>query len=210
MKNKNIYSFKGFIPVIHKSAFIHPQATIIGNVIIGKDVYVGPSAVIRGDWGGIIIEDGCNIQETCVIHVFPGKSITLKKNAHIGHGAVIHGANIGVNVLIGMNAVVMDKTDVGDNSIIGALTFVPSEMIIPPRSLVVGNPAKIVKQVSDEMIEWKSRGTKLYQTLPNDLRKTMKAVKPLRKVPKKRAEQEKIFETWKESKARPQIKRITD
>lgn len=200
MKNKNIYSFKGFIPVIHKSAFIHPQATIIGNVIIGKDVYVGPSAVIRGDWGGIIIEDGCNIQETCVIHVFPGKSITLKKNAHIGHGAVIHGANIGENVLIGMNAVVMDKTEVGDNSIIGALTFVPSEMHIPPRSLVVGNPAKIVKEVSNEMIEWKSRGTKLYQTLPNDLRKTMKVVKPLRKVPKKREEQEKLFETWKENK----------
>lgn len=198
MKNNNIFSFKGFIPVIHKSAFIHPQATIIGNIIIGKDVYVGPSAVIRGDWGGIVIEDGCNIQETCVIHVFPGKTITLKKNAHIGHGAVIHGANIGENVLIGMNAVVMDKAEVGDGSIIGALTFVPSEMQIPSRSVVVGNPAKIVKQVSDEMLEWKTKGTKLYQTLPEDLRKTMKVVKPLRKVPKKRKEQEKLFETWKE------------
>lgn len=199
MKSKNIFSFKGFIPVIHKSAFIHPQATVIGNVIIGKDVYVGPSAVIRGDWGGIVIEDGCNIQETCIIHIFPGKSITLKKNAHIGHGAVIHGANIGENVLVGMNAVVMDQAEVGDGSIIGALTFVPSEMKIPPRSVVVGNPATIIKKVSDEMLQWKTDGTKLYQTLPNDLKKTMKPVKPLRKVPKNRALQEQIYQTWKES-----------
>lgn len=201
MKNKNIFSFKGFIPVIHKSAFIHPQATVIGNVIIGKDVYVGPSAVIRGDWGGIVIEDGCNIQETCVIHVFPGKSITLKKNAHIGHGAIIHGATIGENVLVGMNAVVMDHADVGDGSIIGALTFVPSEMKIPARSVVVGNPAKIVKEVPDEMLQWKMEGTKLYQTLPNDLRKTMKPVKPLRKVPKKKPlQQKRNYKTWNESK----------
>ena len=199
MKSKNIFSFNGFIPVIHKSAFIHPQATIIGNVIIGKDVYVGPSAVIRGDWGGIVIEDGCNIQETCVIHVFPGKSITLKKNAHIGHGAVIHGANIGENVLIGINAVVMDKAEIGDGSIIGALTFVPSEMEIPPRSVVVGNPAKIVKQVSDEMLQWKTEGTELYQKLPKDLKRTMKPVKPLRKVPKNRTHQEFLYKTWKET-----------
>jgi carbonic anhydrase/acetyltransferase-like protein (isoleucine patch superfamily) len=195
---KNIFSFKGFIPVIHKSAFVHPQATVIGNVIIGKDVYVGPSAVIRGDWGGIVIEDGCNIQETCVIHVFPGKSITLKRNAHIGHGAVIHGANIGENVLVGMNAVVMDMAEVGDGSIIGALTFVPSQMVIPPRSVVVGNPAKVVKQVSDAMLEWKTNGTKLYQTLPKELRSTMKAVRPLRKVPKNRKQQNTVYETWKE------------
>jgi phenylacetic acid degradation protein len=197
---KNIFSFQGFIPVIHKSAFIHPQATVIGNVIIGKDVYVGPSAVIRGDWGGIVIEDGCNIQETCVIHVFPGKSITLKRNAHIGHGAVIHGANIGENVLVGMNAVVMYNAEVGDGSIIGALTFVPSGMIIPARSVVVGNPAKIVKQVTDEMLAWKTKGTKLYQTLPKDLRSSMKAVTPLRKIPKNRKTQEAIYETWKERK----------
>lgn len=199
MKSNNIFSFNGFIPVIHKSAFIHPQATVIGNVIIGKDVYVGPSAVIRGDWGGIVIEDGCNIQETCVIHVFPGKSITLKKNAHIGHGAIIHGANIGENVLVGMNAVVMDKAEIGDGSIIGALTFVPSEMNIPPRSVVVGNPAKIVKRVSDEMLQWKTEGTKLYQTLPADLQKTMKAVKPLRKPPKNRAKKETHYLPWKEA-----------
>lgn len=194
----NIYSFKGFIPVIHTSAFIHPQATVIGNVIIGKDVYVGPAAVLRGDWGGIVIEDGCNIQETCVVHVFPGKSLTLKRNAHIGHGAVIHGAHIGENVLVGMNAVVMDNAEVGDGSIIGALTFVPSEMVIPPRSVVVGNPAKIVKGVTDEMLQWKTAGTQLYQTLPNELRTTMKAVRPLRKIPQRRAQQEQVYATWKE------------
>ncbi len=195
---KNIFSYNGFIPVIHRSAFIHPQATVIGNVIIGKDVYVGPSAVIRGDWGGIVIEDGCNIQETCVIHVFPGRSIILRRNAHIGHGAVIHGASIGANVLVGMNAVVMDRADVGDGSIIGALTFVPADMVIPARSVVVGNPAKIVKQVSDEMLEWKSKGTALYQTLPKELRRTMRAVKPLRTVPKERKTQEALYETWNE------------
>ncbi len=199
MKNQSIYSFDGFIPVIHKSAFIHPQATIIGNVIIGKDVYVGPSAVIRGDWGGIVIEDGCNIQETCVIHVFPGTSISLKQNAHIGHGAIIHGASIGPNVLVGMNAVVMDMAEVGADSIIGALTFVPSKMIIPPRSVVVGNPARIVKQVSDKMSQWKSEGTALYQNLPTEMKKSMKRVKPLRKIPKRRKDQEKIYRTWKET-----------
>jgi phenylacetic acid degradation protein len=204
MKNNNIFSFQSFIPVIHSSAFIHPQATVIGNVVIGKDVYVGPSAVIRGDWGGIIIEDGCNIQETCVIHVFPGRSITLKKNAHIGHGAVIHGANIGENVLVGMNAVVMDAAEVGAGSIIGALTFVPSGMSIPERSVVVGNPAKIVKSVSDEMLSWKTKGTELYQTLPAELRNTMKLVRPLRKVPKNRKKQESRYTLWKEKSMKTQ------
>jgi phenylacetic acid degradation protein len=199
MKNNNIFSFNNFIPVIHKTAFIHPQATVIGNVVIGKDVYVGPSAVIRGDWGGIVIEDGCNIQETCVIHVFPGRSITLRKNAHIGHGAVIHGANIGENVLVGMNAVVMDNAEIGDGSIIGALTFVPAEMKIPGRSVVVGNPAKIIKQVSDEMLAWKTKGTELYQSLPAELKKSMKPVKPLRKIPKNRTKQVALYTMWKES-----------
>lgn len=197
---KNIYSFNGFIPVVHRTAFIHPQATVIGNVIIGKDVYVGPSAVIRGDWGGIVIEDGCNIQETCVIHVFPGRSIVLKRNAHIGHGAIIHGASIGENVLVGMNAVVMDRALVGDGSIIGALTFIPADMEIPARSVVVGNPARIVKQVTDEMLEWKSKGTALYQTLPKELRRSMRAVKPLRSIPKRRRSQEALYETWNERK----------
>ena len=117
-----IYAFQGYIPVVHESSFVHPQAVVTGNVVIGKNVYIGPGAAIRGDWGQIIIEDGCNVQENCTVHMFPGITIVLKEGAHIGHGAIIHGAHIGKNVLIGMNAVVMDNVKVGDNCIIGALT----------------------------------------------------------------------------------------
>ena len=176
----NIYEFDGFKPVIHESAFIHPNATITGNVIIGRDVYVGPGAAIRGDWGGIVIEDGCNVQENCTVHMFPGVTVLLEESAHIGHGAVIHGARIGRNSLVGMNAVVMDNVVIGAECIIGALTFVPAEMQIPARKVVVGNPAKIVKDVSDDMIEWKTEGTRLYQSLPEQLRQTLKPVDPLR------------------------------
>src|ERR1043165_7388355 len=125
-----IYEFKGYRPVIHESAYIHPQATVTGDVIIGKNVYIGPGAAIRGDWGQIIIEDGCNVQENCTIHMFPGVTVVLKENAHIGHGAIIHGAEIGKNVLVGMNAVIMDHAKIGEGCIIGALTFIPNEMII--------------------------------------------------------------------------------
>ncbi|MFO7701509.1 MAG: transferase hexapeptide repeat family protein [Psychroflexus maritimus] len=190
-----IYSFKGHIPVVDESSFIHPQATLIGNVIIGKHCYVGPSAVIRGDWGEIILEDGVNVQENCTVHMFPGKSITLKKGAHVGHGAIIHGANLGENCLIGMNAVIMDDASVGKESIIGALSFVKAEMQIPARSLVVGNPAKIIKQVSDEMMQWKTAGTKLYQQLPADCQESMQEVNPLREIPKNRPTQEDFYET---------------
>src|SRR5215204_1600198 len=128
-----VYAFKDFIPVIHESSFIHPQAAVTGNVIIGRNVYVGPGAAIRGDWGGVIIEDGCNIQENCTIHMFPGVTVVLEAGAHIGHGAVIHGARIGRNALVGMNAVVMDRAVVGAESIVGALCFVPTGMEIPER-----------------------------------------------------------------------------
>ena len=163
-----IFEFKGFIPVIHESSFIHPQAAVTGNVIIGKNVYVGPGAAIRGDWGEIIIEDGCNVQENCTVHMFPGKSMVLKAGAHIGHGAIIHGANIGANCLVGMNAVIMDDVNVGDECIIGALSFIKAGMQIPNRKMVVGNPATIIKDVSDEMIDWKTKGTALYQQLPKE------------------------------------------
>ncbi len=193
-----VYEFKGFIPVIHESSFIHPQAAVTGNVIIGKDVYVGPGAAIRGDWGEIIIEDGCNIQENCTIHMFPGKSITLKAGAHIGHGAIIHGANIGKNCLVGMNAVIMDDCEIGDECIIGALAFVKAETHIPARRMVVGNPAIIIKTVSDEMIAWKTKGTELYQKLPKELYETLKAVEPLREIPKDRPTQEAFYKTLEE------------
>jgi phenylacetic acid degradation protein/carnitine operon protein CaiE len=175
-----IYAFNGIQPVIHPSAFVHPQANVTGNVIIGKDVYIGPGAAIRGDWGQIRIEDGCNVQENCVVHMFPGTVVRLEKGAHIGHGAIIHGAHIGENALVGMNAVVMDEAEIGAGSIVGALCFVPSQMKVPPRSVLVGNPAKIVKEVSDDMLNWKTEGTKLYQQLPGELRATLKECEPLR------------------------------
>ncbi|MCS5663516.1 MAG: transferase hexapeptide repeat family protein [Flavobacteriales bacterium] len=195
-----IFEFNGYKPVIHVSSFVHPQANVTGNVVIGKDVYIGPGAVIRGDWGAIIIEDGCNVQENCVIHMFPGTTVTLKKGAHIGHGAIIHGGTIGANVLVGMNAVVMDDCEIGANCIIGALCFVSANTIIPERKVVVGNPAKVVKDVSDEMIEWKTKGTGLYQQLPDDCKNTLKECKPLRAIPSDRPKQADVYKTWGKTK----------
>jgi phenylacetic acid degradation protein len=174
-----IYEFNGIKPVVHPSAFVHPQAAVTGHVVIGKNVYIGPGAAIRGDWGKIIIEDGCNVQENCTIHMFPGVTVVLKEAAHIGHGAIIHGASIGRNCLVGMNAVIMDDVELGDECIVGALCFIKQGEKIPARSLVVGNPAKIIKQVSDEMIQWKTQGTQLYQELPQHLYDTLKPCEPL-------------------------------
>ena len=192
------FEFDGYRPVVHESAFVHASATIIGNVIIGRDVYVGPSAAIRGDWGGIVIEDGCNVQETCVIHSFPGVTVMLETGAHIGHGAVIHGAHIGRNVLIGMNAVVMDRAKIGAGCIVGALTFIPADMQVDDRKVVVGNPAKVIKDVSDAMLAWKTEGTRLYQQLPARLHETLVACEPLRTVPEDRKPQATVYETWHE------------
>ena len=195
-----IYEFNGFRPIIHESSFIHPNAAVTGNVIIGKNVYVGPGAAIRGDWGEIIIEDGCNVQENCTIHMFPGVTVLLKEGAHIGHGAIVHGGTIGRNCLIGMNSVIMDRVEIGDECIIGALTMVPADMIIPARKVVVGNPAKIIKDVSDEMIAWKTKGTQLYQALPAELFASLKPCEPLREIPKNRPKQESMYKTWNELK----------
>lgn len=196
----SVYQFNGFTPVVKKSSFIHPKASVTGNVIIGEDVYVGPGAAIRGDWGQIIIEDGCNVQENCTIHMFPGTTVTLKKGAHIGHGAIIHGATIGENCLIGMNSVIMDDVVIEKECIIGALCFVPANMHIPARSLVVGNPAKIIKEVSDEMIAWKTKGTQLYQALPRDCHEGLIECEPLEEIEANRPDQEKLFETWEKIK----------
>lgn len=196
----NIFEFDGYKPVIDESAFVHPNATVTGNVVIGKDVYIGPGAAIRGDWGGIIIKDGCNVQENCTIHMFPGVTVVLEESAHIGHGAIIHGAHIGENSLIGMNAVVMDNAAIGKGCVVGALCFVPAEMKIPDRKVVVGNPARIVKDVSDNMLKWKTEGTKLYQQLPSDLRETLKPCEPLREIPSDRKIQDNKYKTWKEEK----------
>jgi phenylacetic acid degradation protein len=195
-----IFEFNGFKPVIKASSFVHPNATVTGNVIIGEKVYIGPGAAIRGDWGQIIIEDGCNVQENCTIHMFPGTTVTLKKGAHIGHGAIIHGGTIGENCLIGMNSVIMDDVVMEDECIVGALCFVPAKMHLPKRSLVVGNPAKIIKEVSDEMMEWKTKGTALYQALPKECHDTLKECEPLLEIEANRPSQEAMFVTWEKIK----------
>lgn len=194
------YSFKGFIPVVHPSSFVHPQAVVTGNVVIGENCYIGPGAALRGDWGGIILEDGCNVQENCTIHMFPGKTVLLKAGAHIGHGAVIHGAHIGANCLVGMNAVVMDNVVLGEGCIVGALTFIREGEQIPARSLVVGNPGKIIKQVSDEMLAWKTKGTQLYQQLPADMYGEAQPCEPLATLPANRPSQETLYENWEKLK----------
>jgi phenylacetic acid degradation protein len=195
-----IYSFKGFIPIVHETSFVHPQATVTGNVIIGKHCYIGPGAALRGDWGGIVLEDGCNVQENCTIHMFPGVTVVLKEGAHIGHGAVIHGAIIGRNCLVGMNSVIMDNVQLGDECIVGALSFIKEGELFEPRSLIVGNPAKKIKEVSDEMIGWKTKGTQLYQSLPNEMMNEWEACEPLREIPADRPAQEKLYENWKKLK----------
>lgn len=198
----NIFEFNGIKPVVHPTSFIHPNATVTGDVEIGRDVYVGPGAAIRGDWGAIIIEDGCNVQENCTIHMFPGTTVLLQEGAHIGHGAVIHGATVGKNVLVGMNAVVMDDVVIGANSIVGALCFVPAEMNIPEAKLVVGNPAKIIKDVSEDMIAWKTKGTALYQALPAELHEMLLPCEPLTSPQKFKRAPKTDFSTWKKTSSK--------
>ncbi|HEV8598882.1 MAG TPA: transferase hexapeptide repeat family protein [Gemmatimonadales bacterium] len=198
----NVFAFDGIIPVVHPTAFVHPNATVTGHVTIGRDVYVGPGAALRGDWGAIEIGDGCNVQENCVIHAFPGVTVVLEESAHIGHGAVIHGARIGRNALVGMNAVVMDNASIGAGAIVGALSFVPEGMQIAERMLAVGAPARVVKPVSDEMFAWKTAGTKLYQDLPARLHATLRACEPLREIPADRPAPPRSYQTWRERKPR--------
>ena len=191
-----IYEFEGYTPVIHESAYIHPQAVVTGNVIIGEQVYIGPGAALRGDWGGIVIADGCNVQENCTIHMFPGVTVRLEEGAHIGHGAIIHGAHIGRNCMVGMNAVIMDEVRLGAESIVGALAFLKAGAEIPPRSLVVGNPGKIIRQVSDDMIAWKTKGTLLYRQLPAACHGSLRPCEPLREIPPDRPAQPPMYQQW--------------
>lgn len=191
-----IYSFKGMVPVIHESAFIHPQATVTGNVVIGKNVYIGPSAALRGDFGKIIIGDGSNVQENCTIHMFPGVTVVLGENCHIGHGAIVHGATLGNNILVGMNSVIMDEVTIGDDCIIGALCFIKANEKIPARSMVVGNPGKIIKEVTNEMMAWKAQGTEIYQNLAQECQSSLVECTPLREELTDAAEQQKTYEMW--------------
>lgn len=195
-----LYEFNGYRPVVHESAFVHPLAAVTGNVIIGRDVYIGPGAALRGDWGEIVVSDGCNVQENCTVHMFPGVTVTLEEGTHIGHGAVIHGAHVGRNSLVGMNAVVMDNVRIGEECIVGALSFLASDSVWDKRSVIVGNPARVVKQVTDEMIAWKTEGTALYRALPAELHGTLKECEALRKVPEGRAPITGSYRTWQVKK----------
>ena len=176
------YEFKGLIPVVPEDTYVHPEAVLIGNVILGHGCYIGPGASLRGDFGRIEIGDGANVQDNCIVHSFPGRDAIVEQDGHIGHGAILHGCLIGRNSLIGMNSVIMDGVELGENSIVGAQAFVKAGTIIPARSMIVGAPSRILRQVSDKEIEWKTLGTKQYQELAQDCLNDMAKVEPLRNV----------------------------
>lgn len=191
-----IQSFKGMVPVIHPSAYVHPQATVMGHVTIGEKCYIGPGAVLRGDWGKIVLEAGCNVQENCVVHMFPGTTVHLHEGAHVGHGAIVHGATLGKQCMIGMNAVIMDDVHVGEGCIIGALAFLKAESTWTARSIVAGNPAKVIGEVSDAMLAHKIEGTGLYQQHPADCHNHLEECSPLASSSETRPETFPEFETW--------------
>ena len=166
----SIWSWDGIVPVIDPTAFVHPDATVIGDVIVGAGVYIGPQCVLRGDFGRIEIGAGANVQETCVVHAFPNLGVEVGPSGHIGHGAVLHGCRIGRNAMVGMNAVVMDEAEVGENSIVAAMAFVKAGAVIPPRSLAVGSPARVTRELTEPEIDWKTRGTGVYQRLALEAR----------------------------------------
>jgi len=177
-----IYSIDGMVPVVDATAFVHPTAVLIGDVIVGAGCYIGPNASLRGDFGRVVLEEGSNLQDTCVAHSFPGMDTLVAANGHIGHGAVLHGCHIGRNVMVGMNAVIMDGAEIGESSIVAALAFVKSKEKIPARSLVVGLPAKVIRQLTDEEMAWKRTGTAVYQQLAERSRKSMRETEPLREM----------------------------
>lgn len=175
----SIWSWDGIRPVIDPAAFVHPDATVIGDVIVGPAVYVGPGAVLRGDFGRIVLEQGCNVQETCVVHSFPGKDVVVGEGGHIGHGAVLHGCRVGRNAMIGMNAVVMDEAEIGENAIVAAMAFVKAGAQIPAGALAVGSPARVVRMLTAAEIDWKQRGTAIYQRLALEARDRLAPTTPL-------------------------------
>ncbi len=175
----HIYSYDGVVPVIDPSAFVHPAAVVIGDVIIGAGVYVAPCASLRGDLGRIIIGAGSNIQDSAVVHGFPGTDTVIEENGHVGHGAIIHACTLRRNVLVGMNAVVMDFAEIGESSIISASAFVAAKSVIPPRSLAVGVPAKVVRPLTEDEMAWKLKATATYQQLCVESRRSMVPCTPL-------------------------------
>lgn len=173
------YAIDGLRPVVHPDAYVHPTAVLIGDVIVGSDVYIGPCACLRGDFGRLVLESGSNLQDTCVMHGFPDIDTVIETEGHIGHGAVIHGCHVGTNAMVGMNAVVMDKAVIGESSIVAASAFVRAGADLPARSLIVGVPAKVVRELTDDEIAWKREGTRLYQDLARRSARGMVEVNPL-------------------------------
>jgi phenylacetic acid degradation protein len=182
-----VYEINGVRPVVHPTAYVHPSAVLIGDVIVGPRCYIGPLASMRGDFGRLILEEGANLQDTCVMHGFPGDDTVVEVDGHIGHGAVLHGCRIKRNAMVGMNAVVMDKAVVGEESIVAAMSFVKAGMVIPPRSMVMGTPAKVMRELTDKDIAWKSFGTKQYHDLTIRSMETMREVDALLEVEPNRA-----------------------
>ncbi|QEQ96809.1 phenylacetic acid degradation protein PaaY [Neptunomonas concharum] len=177
-----VYQIDGVTPVIDPTAYVHPTAVLIGDVIIGPRCYVGPAACLRGDFGRLILKEGANIQDTCVMHGFPNSDTVVEEDGHIGHGAVLHGCTVKKNALVGMNAVVMDGAVVGESAIVAAMAFVKAKFEVPDRTLVAGSPARIIRELSDKEIEWKSQGTAQYQDLAVRSLSTMKEVDALTSV----------------------------
>ncbi|MBQ0833477.1 phenylacetic acid degradation protein PaaY [Marinobacter sp.] len=176
------YRIDGVTPVVHPSAYVHPTAVLIGDVHVGPDCYVGPCASLRGDFGRIVMEQGANLQDTCVVHAFPGRDAIIRRNGHIGHGAVLHGCVIEEDAMVGMNAVVMDEAVIAARSIVGAAAFVKSGFSCEPASLIVGSPAKVLRQLSDKEVSWKQRGTEEYQSLTRRCLENMRECAPLEAV----------------------------
>lgn len=181
-----VWSIDGVTPVVDPSTFVHPTAVLIGDVVVGPECYIGPGASLRGDMGPIRVGAGCNIQDNCVLHGFPGGTCVVEDWGHIGHGAVVHGCRIGHNALVGMNAVVMDEADVGSSAFVGAMAFVKARFEVPARMLVTGVPAKIVRTLSEEELAWKSRGTEEYQQLARRSLATMQKTEALAEIPPER------------------------
>ncbi|MCC2596523.1 phenylacetic acid degradation protein PaaY [Pusillimonas sp. MFBS29] len=177
-----VYAIDGLVPVVDPAAYVHPSAVLIGDVIVGPGVYIGPLASLRGDFGRIILKEGSNVQDTCVIHGVLENDTVVEVDGHIGHGAVLHGCTIGRNCLVGMNAVVMDQAVIGEDSVVAAMSFVKVGQQIPARSLVVGSPARVVREMSDDDVARKSYGTRQYQRLTTRCQASMKEVEPLSEV----------------------------
>ena len=196
------YEIDGFIPVVDPTAFVHPTAVLIGDVIVGAGCYVGPGASLRGDFGGIVLKAGSHLPDNCVMHSFPGASALVEEVGHIGHGAILHGCIVKRNALVGMNSVVMDGAVVGEDSFVAAQSFVKAKFEIPPRTLVAGTPAKVIRPLTDQEIAWKTKGTAEYQELARRSLATLKPCAPLTEVPAVRGEKKSTYRTLADTKGR--------